>query len=341
AKCRTPKKGSTTCVQSSDCPFGYGCTNEKCCLTTICHSGIPWNRKGKVFNCEDKKCKKNFTCVRDDDTLASVCCKATKPVMTTTATTDKNKQGVYHWSKWGKWSPCPASGKCGLQIRDRMCLKDGVVVAEDAKCVGLPIEQEWCPCDGRNTGQKIRNMTEFAFMVSLYKSVAYNTEKTGHFCGGIIITNTWILTAAHCVCQQYDHCCDEKNNYAFRYSRCNLSDWTVLLGGENINTNIRLHQRQMTIKRVVVHKEYKPGTTNSANDIALIELNEPIDFSLSPDIQPAWLPTSICNSSKTELNLIGDYGRKCVTHLDIAIHQNCQLVGWGVTPGSLIKATST
>lgn len=76
-----------------------------------------------------------------------------------------------------------------------------------------------------------------------------------HSCGGAIIDERWIVTAAHCI--------HRKTPNAFR----------VLTGTQNLQQNV---SRYYYVDRIVEHCNYEPRKYR--NDIALLHLNESIVF---------------------------------------------------------------
>ncbi|KAJ8672535.1 hypothetical protein QAD02_003794 [Eretmocerus hayati] len=104
----------------------------------------------------------------------------------------------------------------------------------------------------RLAGGYTANDDRYPFVVSLQK-------KRGHFCGGSIISENFILTAAHC----------------FNQTSPNLV--TVKAGGADID-----HGTKYAVDKIVIHEKYNRKTLE--NDIALVKLTKPIKFNRT--IQP-------------------------------------------------------
>ncbi|XP_039501983.1 transmembrane protease serine 9 [Drosophila santomea] len=114
---------------------------------------------------------------------------------------------------------------------------------------------------------------EFPWIAVLFKSGK-------QFCGGSLITNSHILTAAHCVA---------------RMTSWDVAALTANLGDYNIGTDFEVQHVSRRIKRLVRHKGFEFSTLH--NDVAVLTLSEPVPF--TREIQPICLPTSPSQQSRS------------------------------------------
>ncbi|KAH8371938.1 hypothetical protein KR093_009372, partial [Drosophila rubida] len=127
------------------------------------------------------------------------------------------------------------------------------------------------PCTARNpkiVGGNEAERNEMPFMVSLMR-------RGGHFCGGTILHERWILTAGHCICnglQKFMKPAQIQGVVGLHSIR------EYLNGIGNGPDALRVD-----FKSIVPHPQY--DCTKVQHDIALLELVQPISF--TAHIQPS------------------------------------------------------
>jgi len=114
----------------------------------------------------------------------------------------------------------------------------------------------------RIVGGQITEVNEYPWQVGL-------VSRGSNFvwCGGALISDQWILTAAHCV---------ENANFQ------------VLLGEHDYMDSSEADSIRSGISAAINHPRYDASTTDY--DFSLVKLSEPVDFSQHPHIRPICLP---------------------------------------------------
>ena len=117
-------------------------------------------------------------------------------------------------------------------------------------------------------------MNSYPWLAALGYSIPHSVG-VEYLCGGTLITNKHVLTAAHCV----------------------RDDLVTVLLGEHVigDDDDKAHPEEFKIKNVTKHEEYSRRSYD--NDIAIIELETEVTF--KKGISPICLP-SIASSLEGE-----------------------------------------
>jgi len=126
--------------------------------------------------------------------------------------------------------------------------------------------------------------------VAIYQ--VQDAQKSRFICGGTIINERYVLTAAHCIVRP-----------------------TQTLKARNFKIRVGAHDLKSSgffvdVSEVKVHESYT--ATQHKNDIALFKLSVPLDFNALPNVAPVCLPKPDMEKN----NLLGTLSN---------------LVGWGTT----------
>ena len=118
----------------------------------------------------------------------------------------------------------------------------------------------WSSSDTHGADPRIVGGNEAQYGSAPYMARIYSIVDQQFICGGSLLDQQWILTAAHCI--------------KYR-DRVNLrpSDISVFLGDHD-SLSTEKHQMQRHVAEVIIHRNY--DDTNLNNDIALLRISTPL-----------------------------------------------------------------
>ncbi|XP_067407694.1 plasma kallikrein isoform X1 [Emydura macquarii macquarii] len=140
------------------------------------------------------------------------------------------------------------------------------------KTKGSTVCMQQSKLNRRVVGGTVSSPGEWPWQVSLQVKLSTKT----HFCGGSIISNQWILTAAHCI-----------DNFE------SPDVWYVYAGILKLS-EINKDTPFFKVQKIIIHPQYVIAETGY--DIALMKLDKPMNFT---DLQQP-----ICLPSKEEANTV-------------------------------------
>jgi secreted trypsin-like serine protease len=146
----------------------------------------------------------------------------------------------------------------------------------------------------RIMGGQVARRNQFPYQVALILSLP-GTQQT--FCSGSIISNHFILTAAHCL--------------------AGTTRVDVIAGVHNINDNQDGEYRTAVLPRdTLIHMNFNPDTLE--NDMGIIRVNQRITY--SNRIQPVALPSRqfVRNLFVGTIITVSGWGRFAASHTDLS-----------------------
>ena len=141
---------------------------------------------------------------------------------------------------------------------------------------------------------------KYEFMVSLQTDGWFG----GHFCGGSLVREDWVVTAAHCVIG------DSPSNIE------------VVIGLHNVNGTTG--QQTRNVSEIIIHPQYSNNSLN--NDYALLRLSSPIT-----DFEPIQLCTDTAHDEEPVMSTTMGWGAtssggsssSVLLEVDVPIDDSC------------------
>ncbi|XP_074833085.1 suppressor of tumorigenicity 14 protein [Carettochelys insculpta] len=138
-------------------------------------------------------------------------------------------------------------------------------------------DEKDCDCGIRSYSKQSRivgglnsEVAEWPWQVSLH------VKNQGHVCGASLISDSWLVSAAHCF----------KDEWPIRYKDATL--WTAFLGLHDQHNTKNEKVQERSIKNIITHPGFNEYSYDY--DIAVVELQKPVAFTST--VRPICLPAS-------------------------------------------------
>lgn len=183
-----------------------------------------------------------------------------------------------NWGPWSNWSSCSLScGGRGKKTRVRYCNNPAPEHGGEP-CEGHGIQSRECVAgkpklpSSRIVGGRVTKIQDWPWQVGLQ-----STRHNGIFCGGSLLNQEWVLTAAHCIA--------EFVSKGRRCSNLNSRGLRVVLGESDLN-KVEGHEIYREVSNVCIHSNYNDRTMDF--DIALLHMNASVKYNeaMSPICRP-------------------------------------------------------
>jgi len=175
-----------------------------------------------------------------------------------------------------------------------------------------------CQCGEAKRATRITGGSETE--VNEYPWMAFVSTKRGSMCGGSLISEEWVITAAHCV------------------STDRPEDVRVDLGQHDLYSATEAVLVRKDVAEVQIHPDWNSRTVS--HDLALLRLDIPVDFSEVSHVRPICIPTGSRNFEGYSAKVAG-WGKtsssastsRVLLEADVTILSNreCQATGHTVS----------
>ena len=183
-------------------------------------------------------------------------------------------------------SKLPKAPDCGIESSDKIFGGETTRIDEYPWLVQIQYTKREFKCT-----TKINKNSKNIFILA--------GNKTGFHCGGSLINQRYVITAAHCIL---------KNLPLWQPKSVRLGEWdtsTVRDCDDSYFDEVICNNPpvDISIEEIIVHENYEPKSRNQHNDIALLRLSNDVQY--TNFIKPICLPVeaSVRNNNLTGIKL--------------------------------------